>query len=209
MKIYIDKLPEHPETDCLFYAGISTRGSCILAGCTCGASCPLTPLVSVPEPTDNLPAAKAPTHRKHVTLYTDGSCLGNPGPGGWAAILLQDGSQKELSGGEAHTTNNKMELTAVIRGLSELSDPCVVELWSDSQYVLNGLTKGWAKNWKKNGWVKANKEPALNPELWDQLLTLTDKHEMDYHWVKGHADNEYNNRCDKLALEESRKASQA
>ena len=137
---------------------------------------------------------------KTVTLYTDGACSGNPGPGGWGAILEYRGMEKELSGGEANTTNNRMELTAVIRGLEALKEPCLVELYSDSKYVIDGLSKGWAVGWQKNGWKKADKKPALNPDLWEQLLSLVEKHELRYHWVKGHADNPKNNRCDQMAV---------
>ena len=133
---------------------------------------------------------------KQVTIYTDGACSGNPGPGGWGAILMYGAHKRELSGGEADTTNNRMELTAVIRALSLLKEPCIVELWSDSKYVIDGLSKGWAKGWKAKGWVKSDKKPALNPDLWDEL---------HYHWVKGHAENEFNNRCDELAVAESHK----
>ena len=142
---------------------------------------------------------------KTVTLYTDGACSGNPGPGGWGAILEFQGVEKELSGGESSTTNNRMELTAVIEGLSALKEPCVVELYSDSKYVIDGLSKGWAVSWRKNGWRKADKKPALNPDLWEKLLDLTAIHHMHYHWVKGHAENEKNNRCDQLAVEQSKK----
>lgn len=142
---------------------------------------------------------------KTVTIYTDGACSGNPGPGGWGAILQYGAHEKELSGGAAETTNNRMELTAVIEALSRLKEPCVVELWSDSKYVIDGLSKGWAEGWKARGWVKSDKKPALNPDLWDRLLTLTKTHTMHYHWVKGHADNPYNNRCDEMAVAESRK----
>ena len=142
---------------------------------------------------------------KTVTLYTDGACSGNPGPGGWGAILEYQGIEKEMSGGEKSTTNNRMELTAVIEGLSALKEPCIVELYSDSKYVIDGLSKGWAAGWQKNGWRKADKKPALNPELWEQLLRLTQQHEMRYHWVKGHAENPKNNRCDALAVAESKK----
>ena len=142
---------------------------------------------------------------KTVTIYTDGACSGNPGPGGWGAILMYGSFKKELSGGEAHTTNNRMELTGVIAALEALREPCIVELWSDSKYVIDALEKGWAWGWKKRGWVKSDKKPALNPDLWDTLLSLTQKHELHYHWVKGHADNEYNNRCDTMAVAESRK----
>ena len=142
---------------------------------------------------------------KTVTLYTDGACSGNPGPGGWGAILAFQGTEKELSGGEKSTTNNRMELTAVIAGLSALKEPCVVELYSDSKYVIDGLSKGWAVSWQKNGWRKSDKKPALNPDLWEKLLELTAVHKMRYHWVKGHADNPKNNRCDQLAVAESKK----
>ncbi len=137
---------------------------------------------------------------KTVTIYTDGACSGTPGPGGWGAILCYQGAEKELSGGEAKTTNNRMELTGVIRALEALKEPCVVELWSDSKYVIDALEKGWAVSWKKKGWIKSDKKPALNSDLWERLLALAQKHEMRYHWVKGHADNEYNNRCDRMAV---------
>ncbi len=142
---------------------------------------------------------------KQVTIYTDGACSGNPGPGGWGAILMYGAHKKELSGGAADTTNNRMELTGVITALEALKEPCIVELWSDSKYVIDGLEKGWAKGWKARGWVKSDKKPALNPDLWDRLLTLTEQHTMHYHWVKGHAENPYNNRCDELAVAESQK----
>lgn len=142
---------------------------------------------------------------KTVEIYTDGACSGNPGPGGWGAILRYNGVEKELSGGEAQTTNNRMELTAVIQALSLLKEPCIVDLWSDSKYVIDGLEKGWAKGWKARGWKKADKKPALNPDLWDRLLALTEVHSIRYHWVKGHAENAYNNRCDELAVAESQK----
>ena len=137
---------------------------------------------------------------KTVILYTDGACSGNPGPGGWGAILEYQGHRREMSGGEVETTNNRMELTAVIKGLEALNQSCVVELYSDSKYVIDGLEKGWAQGWKKRGWIKSDKKPALNPDLWDRLLELTEKHQMRYHWVKGHADNPNNNRCDELAV---------
>ena len=142
---------------------------------------------------------------KTVTIYTDGACSGNPGPGGWGAILMYGQHKRELSGGEAMTTNNRMELTAVIEALSALKEPCTVELWSDSKYVIDALEKGWARGWKANGWVKSDKKPALNPDLWEQLLALADRHTLHYHWVKGHAENEFNNRCDELAVAESQK----
>ena len=142
---------------------------------------------------------------KTVTIYTDGACSGNPGPGGWGAILSYNGRQKEMSGGEANTTNNRMELTAVIEALKALKEPCAVELYSDSKYVIDGLEKGWARSWKKRGWIKSDKKPALNPDLWDELLLLCDKHDVRTHWVKGHAENKYNNRCDEMAVQQSKK----
>ena len=142
---------------------------------------------------------------KTVTLYTDGACSGNPGPGGCGAILEWGGVEKELSGGEISTTNNRMELTAVIRGLQALNEPCVVELYSDSKYVIDALQKGWARSWRSKGWIKSDKKPALNPDLWEILLDLAEKHELRCHWVKGHAENPKNNRCDELAVAESKK----
>ncbi len=142
---------------------------------------------------------------KTVTIYTDGACSGNPGPGGWGAILEFNGVEKELSGGEPDTTNNRMELTAVIRALQALKEPCIVELYSDSKYVIDALEKGWAVGWKKRGWVKSDKKPALNADLWETLLELTQKHTLHYHWVKGHAANPKNNRCDELAVNEWKK----
>ena len=139
---------------------------------------------------------------KTVTLYTDGACSGNPGPGGWGAILEYGGAEKELSGGEDSTTNNRMELTAVIRGLEALKEPCTVELYSDSKYVIDALQKGWAKGWRSRGWIKSDKKPALNPDLWQRLLELTEMHQVHCHWVKGHADNPKNNRCDQMAVEQ-------
>ena len=115
---------------------------------------------------------------KRVSIYTDGACSGNPGPGGWAAILIYQGREKELSGGEKETTNNRMEMTAVISALEALKEPCEVELWSDSRYVIDALEKGWAESWRKKGWKRANKEPALNPDLWETLLNLTACHRM-------------------------------
>ena len=142
---------------------------------------------------------------KTVTLYTDGACSGNPGPGGWGAILEYQGHEKELSGGEDNTTNNRMELTAVIRGLQALKESCIVDLYSDSKYVIDALEKGWAVGWQKNGWRKADKKPALNPDLWEQLLALVSQHDVRYHWVKGHAENPKNNRCDQMAVSEWQK----
>ena len=142
---------------------------------------------------------------KQVIVYTDGACSGNPGPGGWGAVLLYGEHRKEISGGEPRTTNNRMELTAGIEALKLLKQPCAVELYSDSKYVIDALEKGWAKGWKKRGWVKSDKKPALNPDLWEVLLELTQVHQLKYHWVKGHASNPLNNRCDEMAVAESRK----
>ena len=139
---------------------------------------------------------------KRVSIYTDGACSGNPGPGGWAAILIYNGREKVLFGGEEQTTNNRMELLGVISALQALKEPCEVDLWSDSRYVIDALEKGWAQGWQKKGWKKPDKTPAKNPDLWETLLNLTAQHEMHYHWIKGHAENPYNNRCDELAVQE-------
>jgi len=136
---------------------------------------------------------------KTVILYTDGACSGNPGPGGWAAILRYGESVRELSGGEHETTNNRMELMGVISGLEALRERCAVELYSDSQYVVNALNNGWLRDWKRRGWKRRDGE-LKNPELWQRLDELLAKHAVTAHWVKGHADNEYNNRCDALAV---------
>jgi len=138
---------------------------------------------------------------KHVELYTDGACSGNPGPGGWGAVLIYRGRVKEMSGGCEDTTNNRMELTAVIEGLSALKERCEVTVYSDSQYVVNGITKGWAAGWRAKGWIKSDKKPALNSDLWEKLLSLCEYHKSSFEWVKGHAENTYNNRCDQLAVE--------
>ena len=137
--------------------------------------------------------------KKRVTLYTDGACSGNPGAGGWGAVLIFNGHERELSGGEAQTTNNRMELMAVIKGLEALKYPCEVEIFSDSAYTVNAFQNGWISAWQKNGWKKADKKPVLNVDLWQRLLELTGIHDVAFKKVKGHADNEYNNRCDALA----------
>lgn len=142
---------------------------------------------------------------KKVTIYTDGACSGNPGAGGWGAILQYNGHEKEISGGDKLTTNNKMELLAVISALELLKEPCEVDLYSDSKYVIDSITKGWAVGWKARGWKKADKSPAKNIELWERLLNLLKIHNVTFHWVKGHADNPYNNRCDELAVSEWKK----
>ena len=135
-----------------------------------------------------------------VEIYTDGACSGNPGPGGWGAILRCDGREKEMSGGEAHTTNNRMELSGVINALSALKFPCKVKLTTDSKYVVDGVTKGWAQGWKKRGWKKSDGKPALNPDLWEKLLELLAVHDVEFCWIKGHAGHEENERCDRLAV---------
>ena len=145
---------------------------------------------------------------KKVEIYTDGACSGNPGPGGWGAVLRYRSGEKvyekELSGGDASTTNNRMELTAFIEALGLLKEPCEVRFCSDSQYVINGLEKGWAKSWRARGWPKADKSPALNPDLWEKALELAEKHTITYVWVKGHAGHPENERCDQLAVAQSK-----
>ena len=136
---------------------------------------------------------------EEVTIYTDGACSGNPGPGGWGALLMYKDTKKEISGGKEDTTNNVMELTAVIEGLKLLKFPCKVKLYSDSAYVVNGFNQKWIYGWIKNGWKNSSKEPVKNKELWQELYDLTKVHEVEFIKVKGHADNEYNNRCDELA----------
>lgn len=142
---------------------------------------------------------------KKVELFTDGACSGNPGAGGWAAILRYGTHEKELCGGEEKTTNNRMELTAVIEGLKALNERCEVLVTTDSQYVVNGIEKGWAANWKKNGWRKADKKPALNADLWDTLLSLITLHDVSFHWVHGHQGHPENERCDALAVAQYQK----
>ena len=145
---------------------------------------------------------------KNVEIYTDGACSGNPGPGGWGAVLRYRSGEKvyekELSGGDAATTNNRMELTAFIAALGLLKEPCEVRYCSDSQYVINGLEKGWAKSWRARGWKKADKSPALNADLWAKALELAEKHTITYIWVKGHAGHPENERCDQLAVAQSK-----
>ena len=143
---------------------------------------------------------------KKVDVFTDGACQGNPGPGGWGAILRYNGVEKELSGGDPETTNNRMELMAVISALEALKEPCEVTLCSDSQYVCNAISKGWARSWKKNGWRRGNKEPALNPDLWELLLQQLNRHHVTVNWVKGHAGHPENERCDRLAVAAAERA---
>lgn len=137
---------------------------------------------------------------KKVEIFTDGACSGNPGPGGWGAVLRFGGREKELCGGDDDTTNNRMELTACIEALSALKEPCEVTLTTDSQYVVNGMTKGWAASWQKNGWIKSDKKPAQNPDLWEKLLELSKQHKLTFVWIKGHAGHPENERCDALAV---------
>lgn len=143
--------------------------------------------------------------KKEVTIYTDGACSGNPGPGGWGAILQYRGKEKELSGGESPTTNNRMELLAAISALETLKEPCKVTLYSDSKYVCDAVEKGWARSWRAKGWKKSDKTPAKNQDLWERMLRLLEVHDVKFVWVKGHAENVYNNRCDELAVNESKR----
>lgn len=142
---------------------------------------------------------------KEVYIYTDGACRGNPGPGGWGVILKCEGKEKELSGGEENTTNNRMEMTAVIKGLQALKTECKVTVFSDSKYIVDAINLGWAEKWKRNGWYRNKKEKALNVDLWEILIGLLDKIEVQFVWVKGHAGHAENERCDKLAVKESQK----
>lgn len=136
---------------------------------------------------------------KDVVIYTDGACSGNPGPGGWGAVLFYGDHRKEISGGEKLTTNNRMEVAAVIEALGRLKEPCSVKVYSDSAYLVNCFQQGWIKNWQKNGWKNSKKQPVENQDLWKRLLQLMETHKVEYIKVKGHSDNEWNNRCDELA----------
>ena len=138
--------------------------------------------------------------RRRVTIHTDGSCLGNPGPGGYGVVLEHNGREKELSGGFRRTTNNRMEILAVIVGLEALMEPCSVTIYSDSRYVVDAIEKGWARRWKANGWMRNKRERAVNPDLWERLLTALEMHDADLRWVRGHAGNAGNVRADKLAV---------
>lgn len=143
---------------------------------------------------------------KKVKIYTDGACSGNPGPGGWGAILKYGNVEKEISGGEALTTNNRQELLGVISALEILKEPCIVEIYSDSKYVVDAINKKWVYEWELKGWKRKTGEVA-NPDLWQRLLPLLEKHTVTFIWIKGHSDNEYNERCDKMAVKESKKYS--
>ncbi len=138
---------------------------------------------------------------KKVSIYTDGACSGNPGAGGYCAILIYKGQEKIVTGGEENTTNNRMELTAVIKGIAALKEPCEVDLFSDSQYVVDAFIKGWIDSWQQKGWRTESKKEVKNVDLWEELLSVMKDHKVNFIKVKGHSDNEYNNRCDKLAVE--------
>lgn len=146
-----------------------------------------------------------PIAMKQVEIYTDGACSHNPGPGGWGVVLLYGPHRRELSGFEPHTTNQRMELTAAIKGLEELKERCAVRLYSDSAYLINGFNLGWIENWQRNGWRNSRKEPVSNSDLWMALLKLSQQHKIEWIKVKGHSDNELNNRCDELARQAIRK----
>lgn len=148
-----------------------------------------------------LDCAKMKDETKGVTIYTDGSCLGNPGPGGYGVVLIYNNHRKELSGSYHLTTNNRMEIMAAIAGLSALKTSCKVSLYTDSQYLTNAMTKGWAEKWRKNGWKRNKHEKALNPDLWEQLLVQCRRHMVEFIWVRGHDENLENERCDQLARE--------
>ena len=145
--------------------------------------------------------------KKQVEIYTDGACSGNPGPGGYGAILLYKNKQKEISGGEKLTTNNRMELTGVIAALKALKEPCRVRIYTDSRYIVNAVNDGWVYRWKDAGWMRNKKEPAQNSDLWECVLELLEIHEVEFFWVKGHGENEFNNRCDMLAVKQANKYS--
>ncbi len=154
------------------------------------------------------PGIKKPLNAENlpeVVMYTDGACTNNPGPGGYGVVLLHGGRKKELSGGFRRTTNNRMEITACVEGLQVLKKPCAVALFCDSRYVVDALEKGWAKRWKAKGWKRNNTDKALNPDLWERMLSLCEKHDVAFNWVKGHAGDEYNERCDRLAVEAASK----
>ena len=144
---------------------------------------------------------KPSTDLKQIVIYTDGSCLNNPGPGGWGVVLLYGDHRRELSGGFRETTNNRMELMAAISGLEALKEKCRVTLYSDSQYVVKGMAQGWARRWQANGWKRNKREKAISPDLWERLLNLAENHEIEFKWVRGHAGIPENERCDELALE--------
>ena len=150
--------------------------------------------------------SRSTRHRAHgIVMYTDGGCFDNPGPGGYGVVIIDDGNRKEFSGGFRMTTNNRMELMACIVGLGSLDTPSAVTLYSDSRYVVDGITKGWAERWRSNNWMRTKTDPAVNPDLWEQLLGLCEKHSVAFSWVKGHAGNPENERCDQLSKSEASK----
>ena len=157
-----------------------------------------------PENQPGFMSSRPGTDLKHVTIYTDGSCLGNPGPGGWGAVLLHGEDRREMSGGFKETTNNRMELLAVIEGLEALNETCRVTLFSDSRYVVDAMSKGWAKRWRANKWQRNSRERAVNPDLWERLLVLAEKHDVEFKWVRGHRGVVENERVDKLATTAAR-----
>ena len=144
---------------------------------------------------------------KKVDIYSDGACSGNPGPGGFGTIIVYKGIEKEISGGERNTTNNRMELLGAISGLEALKEPCEVTLTSDSKYLVDSVTKGWAKSWRAKNWIKSDRKPALNSDLWERLLDLLEIHKVEFVWVRGHVGHPYNERCDRLAVEQSKRYS--
>jgi len=152
------------------------------------------------------PEPQAVVSGGRVMIYADGGCSKNPGPGGYGVILLLGGDRRELSGGYAHTTNNRMELMGCIKALESLDGPCPVSVYSDSQYVVNGITKGWARRWKSNNWMRNRDEEAENSDLWERLLALCEKHDVQFHWVRGHSGHPENERCDELAVAMTRRA---
>lgn len=156
--------------------------------------------LSAKRQVSELMAKPAKPAKPLVSIYTDGACSKNPGPGGWGTILLYQENEKEMSGYEADTTNNRMEIRAAIEGLKALKYPCRVKLYSDSAYLVNAFNKGWLEKWQANGWRTSSRDPVENRDLWEELLTVAARHEIEWIKVKGHADNEYNNRCDKLAV---------
>lgn len=156
-----------------------------------------------------MPTTEPTTELTPVTIYTDGACSGNPGPGGWGVVMLAGKHRKELSGGAPTTTNNRMELAAAIGGLNALTRQCAVALHTDSQYLAKAFNEGWLEKWRRNGWRTAGKEPVQNQDLWQELLALCERHRVTWHWVKGHAENVENNRCDELARGEIKRLREA
>ena len=142
---------------------------------------------------------------KEIEIHTDGACSGNPGVGGWGAVLIYKNHRKEISGGEEATTNNRMELTALIKALETIKEPCMIKVFTDSKYVCDSIKNGWVQNWQKNGWIKTDKKPALNSDLWERLLNLMSNHTIEITWVKGHAGHPENELCDKLATDAIKK----